>query len=104
MYVYVCTFQTFDRYRCTQLVMECLCKFEDDAICRMSLAVISILAAKVSYLSVKYFVELLGLVGIEKIGLGTGWPENVVFAVYYWVIKFNRFVPDLANNLWRFFF
>ena len=62
MYVYTCTykgvytFQTFDRYRCTQLVMECLCKFEDDAICRMSLAVISILAAKVSSLSVKYFV------------------------------------------------
>ena len=54
--MYVCTFQTFDRYRCTQLVMECLCKFEDDAICRMSLAVISILAAKVSSLSVKYFV------------------------------------------------
>ena len=56
IHMYVCTFQTFDRYRCTQLVMECLCKFEDDAICRMSLAVISILAAKVSSLSVKYFV------------------------------------------------
>lgn len=44
---YYIVIQNFDRYRCTQLVMECLCKFEDDAISRMSLAVISILAAKV---------------------------------------------------------
>lgn len=40
-------FQTFDRYRCAKLVMECLCQFNDPSMNRMSVAICSILAAKV---------------------------------------------------------
>lgn len=38
----------FDRFRCAELVMECLCSFEDSSMNRMSVAVCSILAAKIS--------------------------------------------------------
>lgn len=37
----------FDRYRCARLVLECLCKFEEETMVRMVLAIISILAAKI---------------------------------------------------------
>jgi Zyg-11 family protein len=39
---------TFDRYRCTRLVLECLCSFDDQSMGRMSVAICSILAAKIS--------------------------------------------------------
>ncbi|KAK3611985.1 hypothetical protein CHS0354_011644 [Potamilus streckersoni] len=39
---------TFDRYRCAKLVMECLCAFDDPSMNRMSVAICSILAAKIS--------------------------------------------------------
>lgn len=39
---------TFDRYRCAKLVMECLCQFNDPSMNRMSVAICSILAAKIS--------------------------------------------------------
>ena len=41
-------FQSFDYFRCARLVMECLCSFEDSSMNRMSVAICSILAAKVS--------------------------------------------------------
>ena len=40
--------QKFDRYHCARLVMECLCLFDDPSMNRMSVAICSILAAKVS--------------------------------------------------------
>ena len=40
-------FQTFDRFRCAKLVMECLCSFDDASMNRMSVAICGILAAKV---------------------------------------------------------
>lgn len=39
---------TFDRYRCARLVLDCLCVFEDSSMGRMSVAICSILAAKIS--------------------------------------------------------
>ncbi|XP_076463188.1 protein zyg-11 homolog B-like [Babylonia areolata] len=39
---------SFDRYRCARLVVECLCTFEDSSMNRMSVAICSILAAKIS--------------------------------------------------------
>ncbi|XP_025110002.1 protein zyg-11 homolog B-like [Pomacea canaliculata] len=39
---------TFDRFHCAKLVMECLCAFEDISMNRMSVAICSILAAKIS--------------------------------------------------------
>ncbi|KAK3092105.1 hypothetical protein FSP39_025250 [Pinctada imbricata] len=39
---------TFDRFRCAKLVMECLCQFDDPSMNRMSVAICSILAAKIS--------------------------------------------------------
>lgn len=39
---------TFDRYRCARLVLDCLCIFEDSSMSRMSVAICSILAAKIS--------------------------------------------------------
>ena len=41
-------FQTFDRFRCAELVMECLCSFDDASMNRMSVAICGILAAKVA--------------------------------------------------------
>lgn len=38
----------FNRYRCARLVMECLCLFDDSSMNRMSVAICSILAAKIS--------------------------------------------------------
>ena len=40
-------FQTFDRFHCGQLVMDCLCAFDDSSMNRMSVAICGILAAKV---------------------------------------------------------
>lgn len=39
---------TFDRFRCAKLVVECLCSFDDSSMNRMSVAICSILAAKIS--------------------------------------------------------
>ncbi|ESP03618.1 hypothetical protein LOTGIDRAFT_137121 [Lottia gigantea] len=39
---------TFDRFRCAKLVMDCLCTFEDQSMNRMSVAICSILAAKIT--------------------------------------------------------
>ena len=44
---YIFYFQTFDRYKCARLVMECLCQFDETSMNRMSVAICSILAAKV---------------------------------------------------------
>jgi len=44
----VCLFQNFDRFRCSRLVMECMCQFDDASMNRMSVAICSILAAKVN--------------------------------------------------------
>ncbi|XP_065349750.1 protein zyg-11 homolog [Cloeon dipterum] len=38
----------FDKFRCARLVMECLCAFDDASMNRMSVAICSILAAKIS--------------------------------------------------------
>ncbi|PNF20924.1 zyg-11-like protein B [Cryptotermes secundus] len=38
----------FDKYRCARLVMNCLCAFDDPSMNRMSVAICSILAAKIS--------------------------------------------------------
>ncbi|KAH3898226.1 protein zyg-11 homolog B-like [Dreissena polymorpha] len=38
----------FDQFRCAQLVMDCLCLFDDPSMNRMSVAICSILAAKIS--------------------------------------------------------
>ncbi|KAK3701133.1 hypothetical protein RRG08_029606 [Elysia crispata] len=38
----------FDRFRCSRLVMECMCQFDDASMNRMSVAICSILAAKIS--------------------------------------------------------
>ncbi|XP_055956533.1 protein zyg-11 homolog B isoform X1 [Patella vulgata] len=60
---------SFDRYRCAKLVMDCLCAFDDPSMNRMSVAICSILAAKISteetsVLGAKsrYMKKLLGLV------------------------------------------
>ena len=52
---YLCL-QTFDRFRCAQLVMESLCSFKDTSMIRMSVAICSILAAKVMYLAILHFL------------------------------------------------
>ncbi|KAK7100174.1 hypothetical protein V1264_023165 [Littorina saxatilis] len=39
---------SFDRFRCAKLVVECLCSFDDSSMNRMSVAICSILAAKIS--------------------------------------------------------
>ncbi|XP_052825514.1 protein zyg-11 homolog B [Octopus bimaculoides] len=39
---------SFDRFRCAELVMDCLCSFDDSSMNRMSVAICSILAAKIS--------------------------------------------------------
>ncbi|XP_005110536.1 protein zyg-11 homolog B [Aplysia californica] len=38
----------FDRFRCSRLVMDCMCQFDDASMNRMSVAICSILAAKIS--------------------------------------------------------
>jgi len=38
----------FDKYRCTKLVLDCLCSWQDQSMNRMSVAICSILAAKIS--------------------------------------------------------
>lgn len=38
----------FDRFRCTRLVLDCLCSWHDQHMIRMSVAICSILAAKIS--------------------------------------------------------
>jgi len=38
----------FDKYRCAKLVLECLCSWQDSSMNRMSVAICSILAAKIS--------------------------------------------------------
>ncbi|XP_055956231.1 protein zyg-11 homolog B-like [Patella vulgata] len=60
---------SFDRYKCAKLVMGCLCAFDDPSMNRMSVAICSILAAKISteetsVLGAKsrYMKKLLGLV------------------------------------------
>lgn len=37
----------FDKYRCARLVLSCLCNFDDPSMNRMSVAICSILAAKI---------------------------------------------------------
>jgi len=39
---------SFDKYRCAKLVLECLCTWQDHSMNRMSVAICSILAAKIS--------------------------------------------------------
>lgn len=39
---------TFDRFRCARLVLDCLCTYDDSSIGRMSVAICSILASKIS--------------------------------------------------------
>jgi len=60
---------TFDRYRCAHLVLDCLCTFDDSSMERMSVAICSILAAKISTSETtvlgstpKYMRKLLSLV------------------------------------------
>ena len=64
---------TFDRYRCTRLVLDCLCSFDDLSMGRMSVAICSILAAKISTAETtvlgstpKYMRKLLSIVRTEK--------------------------------------
>merc|ERR1712098_267919 len=38
----------FDKYRCAKLVLDCLCSWQDHSMNRMSVAICSILAAKIS--------------------------------------------------------
>jgi len=38
----------FDKYRCAKLVLDCLCSWQDSSMNRMSVAICSILAAKIS--------------------------------------------------------
>jgi len=38
----------FDKYRCAKLVLDCLCSWDDSSMNRMSVAICSILAAKIS--------------------------------------------------------
>jgi len=63
----------FDYFRCARLVMECLCGFEDSSMNRMSVAICSILAAKIpteqtSQLGAKgsYMKKLLTIVREKK--------------------------------------
>ena len=60
---------TFDRFRCARLVLDCLCTFEDSSMGRMSVAICSILAAKISTAETtvlgstpKYMRKLLSMV------------------------------------------
>ena len=39
---------SFDRYRCSRLVLNCLCSYDEESMKRMSVAIISILAARIS--------------------------------------------------------
>lgn len=64
---------TFDRYRCTRLVLDCLCSFDDLSMGRMSVAICSILAAKISTAETtvlgstpKYMRKLLSIVRTKK--------------------------------------
>jgi len=41
--------QNFDRYRCCQLVLDCLCEYNDPTMVQMSIAICGILAAKVNH-------------------------------------------------------
>ncbi|KAH9488283.1 Protein zyg-11 B [Bulinus truncatus] len=59
----------FDRFRCSKLVMECMCQFDDASMNRMSVAICSILAAKISTIQTtllgakaRYMKKLLMLV------------------------------------------
>ncbi|XP_069126204.1 protein zyg-11 homolog B-like [Argopecten irradians] len=63
---------SFDRYRCAKLVMECLCQFDDPSMNRMSVAICSILAAKISTsqtsllgAKTKYMQKMLDLVRMK---------------------------------------
>ncbi|XP_021353883.1 protein zyg-11 homolog B-like [Mizuhopecten yessoensis] len=63
---------SFDRYRCAKLVMECLCQFDDPSMNRMSVAICSILAAKISTsqtsllgAKTKYMQKMLDLVRLK---------------------------------------
>jgi len=40
--------QNFDHYRCSRLMLDCLCEYEDPTMMRMSIAICGILAAKVN--------------------------------------------------------
>jgi len=53
----------FDRYRCARLVMDCLCLFDDPSMNRMSVAICSILAAKVR-------IRLLDVLKRETMSMG----------------------------------
>ncbi|XP_036150021.1 protein zyg-11 homolog B isoform X3 [Monomorium pharaonis] len=60
---------TFDKYRCARLVMNCLSTFDDASMNRMSVAICSILAAKISTLETsmlgaqpQYMLKLLAMV------------------------------------------
>ncbi|XP_067936313.1 protein zyg-11 homolog B-like isoform X2 [Watersipora subatra] len=81
---------TFDRYKCIELALECLCKFKDFTTTRMCLAVTSILAAKVPINAVsdlasnsKYMLrlieitkekaEILSTDGVIKFALSALW-------------------------------
>ena len=46
----VIVLQNFDRYHCCQLVLECLCQYDDASVIQMSIAICGILAAKVNTL------------------------------------------------------
>ena len=39
---------SFDRYRCSRLVLNCLCSYDEETMKRMSVAIISLLAARIS--------------------------------------------------------
>ncbi|XP_043289937.1 protein zyg-11 homolog B-like isoform X2 [Venturia canescens] len=60
---------TFDKYRCAKLVMNCLSAFDDPSMNRMSVAICSILAAKISTVETsmlgakpQYMAKLLSMV------------------------------------------
>ena len=48
----------FDKYRCARLVLDCLCSWGDPSMNRMSVAICSILAAKISREEPEWSVNL----------------------------------------------
>ncbi|KAL0277796.1 UNVERIFIED_CONTAM: hypothetical protein PYX00_004958 [Menopon gallinae] len=72
----------FDKYRCAKLVFSCLCNFDDPSMIRMSVAICSILAAKIctneTHLLGAQRMFMRKLLEIVKLKLGTHSVDSTI--------------------------
>ena len=94
---------TFDRYRCTRLVLDCLCSFDDSSMGRMSVAICSILAAKISTAETtvlgstpRYMKKLLAIVRSKTE------TNHVDITLKFTLSALWNLTGQLANH-WQFF-